>query len=292
MLNCNFYIYRHIRPDTNEVFYIGKGNNLDKKKSKYRRAFETLKRNDFWIKVYNKNNQKISVDILFECESEQVVNEKEIEFISLYGRRDLGKGSLVNLTNGGDGSLGYIMSEANRQIKKEIGSPMQGKKHKAETLLKLSNLAKKRTYPNPFKGRTHTAEVIALLSKIAKESPRRPKTKFINTATNEIYNGVVEAAKAIGLHKATLLKNLRNNYENNHTPIMYYEDYTNRVNVVLNKGRNKVQKLCKKVIDKGTGKVYESIKDAATDKTIDISTLRRRLNGVFKNNTTLEYYGL
>jgi hypothetical protein len=49
MLESKFYIYRHIRPDTNEVFYIGKGNNLDKRKSKYHRAYDFLKRSNFTL---------------------------------------------------------------------------------------------------------------------------------------------------------------------------------------------------------------------------------------------------
>lgn len=292
MLESKFYIYRHIRPDTNEVFYIGKGNNLDKRKSKYRRAFETLKRSDFWDKVYNKNNKKILVDILFECETEQQANEKEIEFILLYGRKDLGKGSLVNLTDGGDGSFGHIMSEENRQRKRDIGSPMKGKKHTIETLLKLSESAKKRTTPNPFKGKKHTDAVKISISKRAKENPNKPKTKFINIDTGEILDGVIATAKSVGINKVTLLKNLRNNYINNHTCIMYYDDYINGRKVTLNKERSRIQSLCKKVIDKETNKVYESVKQASLDKGLDVSTLRRRLNGIFKNNTTLEYYGL
>lgn len=289
----NFYIYRHIRPDTNEVFYIGKGNNLDKRKSKYRRAFETAKRSIFWNKVYNKNNDKILVDILFECETEQQANEKEIEFIILYGRRDLKKGTLVNLTDGGDGSLGYIISEENRQRKREIGSPMKGKKHTQKTLLKLSESAKKRTTPNPFKGKKHTSTVKSAISKRAKEKPNKPKTKFINIDTGEIFEGVILTAKSVGINKATLLKNLRNNYENNHTSIMYYDDYINGVvPTTLKKGRNRVQSLCKKVIDKETNKIYESVKQASSDKGLEVTTLRKRLNGIFKNNTTLEYYGL
>lgn len=283
-----FYIYRHIRPDTNQVFYIGKGNNLDKRKSEYRRAFETLKRSDFWTKVYNKNNKQIVIEIIFECSDEKKVNEKEMEFISIYGRKDLNQGTLVNLTCGGDGSLGYIISEENRQKKREIGSPMQGKKHKAETLLKLSESAKKRTSPNPFKGKTHSDKTKALLSKLAKEKPHKKKHKFINVNTKEIFNGMEAASNSIGIHKTSLIRNLKNNYENNLSPIVRYDDYISG-KIIANKEGCKIPKNRKEVVDVTSGEIYQSVKEAARIFQVDVSTLRRRLNGIFNNNTTLKY---
>jgi len=264
-----FYIYRHIRPDTNEVFYIGKGNNISS--SDYKRKDWKFKRNKIWNDILKKNNGKFVSEVIYECKTEQECNQKETEFILLYGRKNLRNGTLANLTDGGEGCVGM--------------------KHSNETLTKLSESAKKRTTPNPFKGRKHTAETKELFSRMAKENPHKPKTKFINAATGEVYNGAVETAKAIGLNKTTLLRNIRNNYANNHTSIMYYDDYIKGVDATLNKGRDRVQKLCNKVIDKETGNIYQSVKDASVDKGLDVSTLRRRLNGIFKNNTTLEYYG-
>lgn len=264
-----FYIYRHIRPDTNEVFYVGKGNNLSS--VGYKRKDWIFKRSKIWSDIVKKNNEIFKSEVIFECQTEDECNEKEIEFILLYGRKNLRNGTLANLTDGGDGCVGM--------------------RHSNETLNKLSISAKNRTTPNPFKGKTHTVETRALLSKLATDKPNKPKVKFINVDTNEIYNGLYETARAIGINKATLLRNLRNGYQNNHTSIMYYKDYLNGVKCTLKKGRNRVQKLCKKVVDKETNKIYESVKEASIDKGLDVSTLRRRLNGIFKNNTTLEYYG-
>ena len=100
MLSNNFYIYRHIRPDTNEVFYIGKGNNLDKRVSLYSRAKCKNRRHDYWKRIVAKNNGVFTIEIMFECETEEQANAKEIEFIALYGRKDLGNGTLVNFTDG------------------------------------------------------------------------------------------------------------------------------------------------------------------------------------------------
>ena len=99
MLEEPYYIYRHIRPDTNEVFYIGRGSDISKGHSK--RHYEKSNRNRWWKAVVAKNNGEYEVEIMFRASTEDLINEKEKEFISLYGRRDLKKGTLVNLTDGG-----------------------------------------------------------------------------------------------------------------------------------------------------------------------------------------------
>jgi hypothetical protein len=88
------YVYRHIRLDTNKVFYVGIGNDL-----KYQRSKSKYNRNKHWHNVVNKT--PIRIDILFDEINYEEAKNKEIEFISLYGRRDFGIGTLVNMTGGG-----------------------------------------------------------------------------------------------------------------------------------------------------------------------------------------------
>lgn len=101
---CKYYLYRHIRLDKNEPFYIGIGT---KKKSntdsKYIRATEKRAKNKIWEGIYNKNNKNIKIEIIYECNDKKEIHQKEIEFIKLYGRIDLGTGILSNLTEGGYG---------------------------------------------------------------------------------------------------------------------------------------------------------------------------------------------
>lgn len=114
-----FYIYRHVRLDKNEVFYIGKGTTDDRKKtnySYYSRANETRGRSLWWKNIAKKGYR---VDILIESENESYILDKEIELISLYGRRNLGHGTLVNLTDGGEGTSGNILSDEQR-LKRSI----------------------------------------------------------------------------------------------------------------------------------------------------------------------------
>lgn len=102
-----YYIYRHIRSDTNEPFYIGIGTCNPRYKSPnkyYDRAYRRgdRDRSKFWHNVVNKTN--FSVEIIFHNTDLKLVKYKETEFILLYGRRDLGTGTLVNQSFGHEGN--------------------------------------------------------------------------------------------------------------------------------------------------------------------------------------------
>lgn len=122
-------LYRHIRLDKNEVFYIGIGKTQ-------KRAYSLVDRNKLWKNIANKGYE---VEVLFEDLTWEQAVEKEKEFISLYGRQDLGLGTLANFTNGGDGTLGYKHTE--ETLKKKSLS-MTGFKHSEESKNKISNANK------------------------------------------------------------------------------------------------------------------------------------------------------
>ena len=162
-----FYVYRHVRLDKNEVFYIGKGHG--------NRAWDVHNRNKYWRNIVSKS--EIRIDILFETDDEKECFEKEKEFIVMYGRKDIKTGTLCNLTNGGEGDKGRIFSLSHRKkiseskIKagaskgnknpmynsKRFGelNPMYGKKHSAETRKAISEMFKDGRYKganNPMYG--------------------------------------------------------------------------------------------------------------------------------------------
>jgi hypothetical protein len=90
-------LYRHIRTDKQEVFYIGIGESES-------RAYHKTNRTRIWKNIAAKGYE---IEILFEDLTWEQAKEKEKEFIALYGRRDLRLGTLVNLTDGGEGTVGF-----------------------------------------------------------------------------------------------------------------------------------------------------------------------------------------
>ena len=93
-----YFLYRHIRLDTNQVFYIGVGTKHIKKlglKSTYARAFSKHKRNKIWVAITSKAEYK--VDIILESNNYDFILNKEEEFIKLYGRIFNKTGTLSNI---------------------------------------------------------------------------------------------------------------------------------------------------------------------------------------------------
>lgn len=106
ILQPRYYVYRHFRLDIGETFYIGIGSKRKDAQGKTQkqllaRAYNKRGRSIFWKRIVTKTDYK--VDIIYQSNFVDKVKQKEIEFIAFYGRRDLGLGTLVNMTNGGDG---------------------------------------------------------------------------------------------------------------------------------------------------------------------------------------------
>ncbi|OAM77716.1 GIY-YIG nuclease family protein [Devosia elaeis] len=99
----DFYVYAWERPDTKEVFYIGKGRGVRAHRLKihnpfFMRVYERLKNDGVDPRVYN----------IAEGLSEVEAFEIETREIARFGRRNIGKGTLTNLTDGGEGSSGFV----------------------------------------------------------------------------------------------------------------------------------------------------------------------------------------
>jgi hypothetical protein len=131
--NNNFIVYIHIRPDTNEPFYVGKG--IPKRdRSKYGR-------NQYWHNIVNKNNGVFESKILFEglSEEEALLKEREIE-LDLKNKGYI----LANIAECGvkAGTTGMKHSEeSKRKISEGLkghASPNKGKKMSQESSDKKS----------------------------------------------------------------------------------------------------------------------------------------------------------
>lgn len=214
------YLYRHIRLDKNEPFYIGIAKNDD---FSFTRAYYKYKskRNKIWLDIINKTSYE--VEILFEDLTWEQACQKEIEFISLYGRIDLKTGTLANMTKGGDGMIGVIRSEEyklklserqkdgkaywfdktfTKEHKEKISISLQGKKVSEETKNKISNSLKGKNHPQYGK--------ISFKAK-----------KVIDTNTNIIYESIALCEHHTNYRK--LSEKLSGRRKNN-TFIIYLHD--------------------------------------------------------------------
>ena len=104
------YIYRHIRKDNNNVFYIGIGND-----NEYKRASDKKSRNRYWNFIVKKIG--FEFEIIEDGLSWVDACEKEKYWIKKYGRKDLNEGNLVNMTDGGEG-LNNPSTEIKEKYKK------------------------------------------------------------------------------------------------------------------------------------------------------------------------------
>lgn len=160
-----YYIYAYLRLD-GTPYYIGKG--------KGERA-------------YQKQNHKVSVP---KNKSQIIIMENNLTevgalalerfYIRWYGRKNNGTGILRNLTDGGEGVSGLVLSEESRN---KISSGNKGKKQTAEAKEKISKSKKGKGIginagaKHPFYGKTHTLEIKERLSYARKGKKYSEETK-------------------------------------------------------------------------------------------------------------------
>lgn len=116
-----YHIYLHIKLTDGSPFYVGKGimNGYRSKTKQYR--------SEWWHRIVDKYG--FDIIILEENLTCSEACVREIYWIDRIGRRDLGKGPLVNLTIGGDGRVGYKMSD---DQKRKISNSLKGIKRSPE----------------------------------------------------------------------------------------------------------------------------------------------------------------
>jgi group I intron endonuclease len=232
---CNdWYVYRHRRVDSNKIFYIGIG-----KTKNFYRAFSKNQRSNWWKSVINVTEYE--VEILAKNLDKIEACELEIFLIQEYGRKDLGLGNLVNMTDGGDGASGRPhtkesrekISSANKLRERKFGSDSSfyGKKHSEESILKMSLVKtnKKRTEDSKNK----QSETLILQYSLGKVHPLKGKIlspeekdrisiqttggnnptakKVIDTESGEVYSCIKEAAEFFGMEPNNLRRYLNPN---------------------------------------------------------------------------------
>jgi len=233
-----YYVYRHVRLDKNEVFYIGIGTKPNRDyesiKGEYTRAYTTVGRNKSWNNIIK--HHKYKIEILFESNYKEEIWEKEIEFIKLYGRKDKGNGTLINKANGGKTAVGRIHSKEWRErqskrmkgvnnpnfnkrnenshnfgkkksqyIKDKIGDANRGKKVSKEGCenMRKSQIGK------------HKGELNHMFGKTGKQCPSAKSV--IDSKTKKVFASIKQAAEYLGIPKTRLAAYLRGDYPNKTT---------------------------------------------------------------------------
>jgi hypothetical protein len=212
-MNGKYYLYRYIRKDTNQPFYIGIGSKSNKEEKyiyrEYKRAYTKTNRSKYFTNIIN--NVDFVVEIMFETNDINLIKEKEKEFIKLYGRIDLNEGTLVNLTDGGDGN--FNMSNENRERlselahKRFIGKPLTNE-HKNK--ISESQIGRVQT-PESIKKRTETRKNNATKrgyytpkEKIEKESI--PIIQYdLNMNIIKEWSSISEAARNLNVGKSNII---------------------------------------------------------------------------------------
>lgn len=233
MIEARFFVYEHRRADTGEVFYVGKGKWTPLKR--YIRASTTSKRNIHWKRIVAKAGG-FTHHVIVEFLAEPDALADEVQRIASYGRRNIG-GVLCNITAGGEGQSGIVMSEGTKQkiaaahigrpkpehVKAAVsaaqrgvpnppeqtrahavrmtgaGNPNFGKKNSAETIAKrvATRGNKCSGAEHPFFGKKRPESV---LQKLRDANNRR----VVDRATGTVYQSVGDAAKAVGKARSTV----------------------------------------------------------------------------------------
>jgi predicted GIY-YIG superfamily endonuclease len=109
-------VYKHIREDLNEVFYIGIG-------KKEKRAYFKHRKNKYWVSIVGKTGYR--VEILHKDVDWQEACRIEKTLIQKYGRKDTNTGVLCNMTDGGEYSNGKIPWNKGMKYSEELKQKLQ-----------------------------------------------------------------------------------------------------------------------------------------------------------------------
>ena len=232
------YLYRHIRTDKNIPFYVGIGSDED-----FSRAHNKHRRSQKWFNIVAKTDYSVHI-VLMDITLEEA-KIKEVEFIKLYGRSDKGEGTLCNLTDGGEGNPGRIVSDEVRRKQSirltgmKMSEEFKQKRREYMTGRKMSIEAIEKTRQwlianHPMRGKKMSEEARRNISEghkglmIGDKNPNWGKfggdsplaKKVMCTETGKIWDSVKDVAKTLGIPYSTITNQL-NGQKKNKTTLIY-----------------------------------------------------------------------
>jgi hypothetical protein len=257
-------VYIHRRKDIEDpflnVFYVGIGNKKTRSKSLEGRT-------NHWFNIVKKYKYTIEITHDNICWEEACSIEKYL--ISFYGRKDLGQGKLINLTDGGDGLLNPSidtrkkLSKIQDKIKKRIKSKyvLTGEIREYESIEMAARILKfnPSNIRNCFNGSCQSShgyqfayynqdfkEYISKkeLKIKSNEKVSKPiKIKNIESGDILYFSSIQRACEEIGLHQSNVLRCLKK--ERNSTKgyqISYIQNEFNPCHTVIHTS-NKTLKI-------------------------------------------------
>jgi len=179
-----FYVYRY--SDQNGApFYVGKGSG-----GRFH-IYRHLSNGQLFLKrkIRKIGADNVKIHFLHKNLTETEAFQFETFYIGFYGRRDLGEGTLCNLTDGGEGGSGYKYSEeAKRKIserqkgrkfskktRQKMSESSKNKKHSKEALQKMSKATKGKN--NPMYGKKHSKKTKMRISDANKGKKHSEETR-------------------------------------------------------------------------------------------------------------------
>jgi hypothetical protein len=120
----NKVVYIHKRKDTGKVFYVGIGS-MDRP--------YTQRKNKMWLGIVKKYGYDVEVLYKNIDWEEAIIIERAL--ICSLGRRDLGKGYLANMTDGGEGNQNMLYTDEWKERQRKAST---GRKQSMKTLRKKS----------------------------------------------------------------------------------------------------------------------------------------------------------
>jgi hypothetical protein len=233
----NKVVYLHRRNDDLSIFYVGMGSK--------KRPYSKRERNNYWNNIVKKHGYY--TEIVADNLSVEDAYELEMFLISELGRKDLGIGRLVNLTDGGDGgkkpSLNTIKKaiETNRKNMKPV-SQYNSKGEFIKSYRSISEASKqssiaRQSIRDCVNGKLKTAGGFAwVLSNVEyNHNPNRfdngsesmkggknPNAKLVlNTETGVFYDSMSMALKSQTKYSETAFRAKLNGQNKNNTNYKY-----------------------------------------------------------------------
>lgn len=268
------FIYKIEHRESGKI-YIGKtARTLEERMKEHRWSNELYI--DRAIRKYGINAFEVSV--VEECADSNELNEREIFWIAFYNCKNPNG---YNMTDGGDGGAGHVVSE---EAKKKISEFHKGRKKSEKTCKKISESKTGNCLSKEHRnkiGETIRGHIVSPETRAKKSISCRNKRAVVCIETGEIFESIAAAAKWVGISRDSIADAI---YGRIKSAGGYHWRLDNKVN------ENATEDIFHKrpVCCVETGEIFESVKAASKWAGVASCTITGVLRGRY--STTAGYH--